>query len=53
MNQLIVKNVLDWLNEIAPFETAESYDNVGLLVGSSNAAGTCAHTNLSATKDTC
>ncbi|MBQ9197732.1 MAG: Nif3-like dinuclear metal center hexameric protein [Clostridia bacterium] len=37
MQQLTVKTVLDWLNEIAPFETAESYDNVGLLVGSLNA----------------
>ncbi len=37
MKQLMVKNVLDWINEIAPFETAESYDNVGLLVGSMNA----------------
>lgn len=37
MNRLTVKNVLDWLNEIAPFETAESYDNVGLLVGSVHA----------------
>ena len=37
MKQLKVKNVLDCINEIAPFETAESYDNVGLLVGSANA----------------
>ena len=36
-NQLKVKDVYDWLNEIAPFETAEAYDNVGLLVGSMNA----------------
>ena len=32
-----VKTVYDWLNEIAPFETAEHYDNVGLLIGSMNA----------------
>ncbi len=32
-----VKTVYDWLNEIAPFETAESYDNVGLLIGSMHA----------------
>ena len=32
--KLTVQAVCDWLNEIAPFETAESYDNVGLLVGS-------------------
>ena len=31
---LIVKDVYDWINEVAPFETAESYDNVGLLIGS-------------------
>lgn len=37
MTQLTVNNVYDWLNEIAPFETAESYDNVGLLIGSMNA----------------
>ena len=37
MEQLTVKAVLDWLNEIAPFERAESYDNVGLLVGSEKA----------------
>ena len=34
---LTVQNIYDWLNEIAPFETAESYDNVGLLVGSAKA----------------
>lgn len=32
-----VKTAFDWLNEIAPFETAESYDNVGLLIGSMHA----------------
>lgn len=32
-----VKNVYDYLNEIAPFETAESFDNVGLLIGSMHA----------------
>ncbi|MBQ4552042.1 MAG: Nif3-like dinuclear metal center hexameric protein [Clostridia bacterium] len=32
-----VKMVYDWLNEIAPFETAEHYDNVGLLIGSMHA----------------
>jgi len=37
MKQLTVKAVQDWLNEIAPFETAEDYDNVGLLVGSMHA----------------
>lgn len=32
-----VKTVFDFLNEIAPFETAEPYDNVGLLIGSMHA----------------
>lgn len=31
-----VSDVLKFLNEKAPFETAMSYDNVGLLVGDSN-----------------
>jgi len=35
--QATVKTVFDWLNEIAPFETAEGFDNVGLLIGSMNA----------------
>lgn len=29
-----VKVIYDLLNELAPFETAESFDNVGLLIGS-------------------
>ena len=33
---LRVSDVYGWINEIAPFETAESYDNVGLLIGSMN-----------------
>ena len=28
-----VREVLDWLNELAPFESAEGFDNVGLLMG--------------------
>ena len=28
-----VKEILDWLNDMAPFETAEGFDNVGLLMG--------------------
>lgn len=32
-----VKTVFDYLNEIAPFETAEAFDNVGLLIGSMHA----------------
>ena len=34
--KMTVRAVYDWLNSIAPFETAEAYDNVGLLVGSMN-----------------
>lgn len=30
---MTVKDVLEYLKELAPLETAESYDNVGLLVG--------------------
>ncbi len=31
---MTIGDILEYLKEIAPFETAESYDNVGLLVGS-------------------
>jgi len=31
---MIVKDVYDYLNSIAPFDTAEEWDNCGLLVGS-------------------
>ncbi len=30
---LTVKAVYDWIDSFAPFQTAESYDNVGLLAG--------------------
>ena len=30
---ITVKTILSWLNEIAPFETAENFDNVGLIIG--------------------
>lgn len=32
-----VKTIFDYLNEIAPFDTAEHFDNVGLLIGSMHA----------------
>lgn len=32
-----LKNIIDLTREIAPFETAEEWDNVGLLVGSDDA----------------
>ena len=38
-----VQQVLDWLNTLAPFESAESFDNVGLLMGN---AGAEVHTVL-------
>ncbi|MCI5132337.1 MAG: hypothetical protein D3904_12665, partial [Candidatus Electrothrix sp. EH2] len=31
-----IQNILDILQEIAPFDLAQSWDNVGLLVGSPN-----------------
>ena len=31
-----INKLLTVLNDIAPFETAESWDNVGLIVGDSN-----------------
>ena len=33
MNRPTVGDVHAWLNSIAPFETAEGFDNVGLLIG--------------------
>ncbi len=40
---MTVKDVLEYLKELAPLETAESYDNVGLLVGDADAevTGVC------------
>ena len=35
-----VKNLYDAINEWAPFQTAMSFDNVGLLVGDGNASVT-------------
>lgn len=34
MREARVKDIYDWLDSIAPFESAENFDNVGLLVGS-------------------
>lgn len=33
MQRVTVKDVADWLNGFAPFESAEDFDNVGLLAG--------------------
>ena len=40
---MTVKEILDYLSELAPLETADSYDNVGLLVGDETAevTGVC------------
>ena len=35
--QVTVQMVCDWLDGLAPFDTAEAYDNVGLLVGRGSA----------------
>lgn len=40
---MTVQQVLDWLNALTPFESAESFDNVGLLMGD---AGAEVHTVL-------
>lgn len=32
-----VRQILDWLNAFAPFDSAESFDNVGLLMGDPDA----------------
>ena len=37
MKTATVRDVYDWLNQIAPFDMAESYDNAGLLLGSMSA----------------
>ena len=34
---MTVQQICNWLNDFAPFDTAESFDNVGLLIGSPNA----------------
>lgn len=35
--QVTVQGVYDWLDGLAPFDTAEGYDNAGLLVGEGSA----------------
>lgn len=51
MKQATVKTVYDWINGIAPYETAEAFDNVGLLVGSMNRAVDRVLVALDATPD--
>lgn len=33
MAELTVQTIYDWLNALAPFDTAEDFDNAGLLIG--------------------
>ena len=33
MSLMTVRDALDWLNALAPFDSAEDFDNVGLLIG--------------------
>ncbi|MEG1994493.1 MAG: Nif3-like dinuclear metal center hexameric protein, partial [Oscillospiraceae bacterium] len=35
--KVLVKDILDFINSFAPFNSAEDFDNVGLLVGNKNA----------------
>ncbi len=37
MREAYVKDIYRWLDSVAPFETAEAFDNVGLLIGSMDA----------------
>lgn len=37
MPTITVQTIYDWVDSIAPFDTAESFDNVGLLIGAANA----------------
>lgn len=37
MKTATVRDVYQWIDQIAPFETAEGFDNVGLLIGSMDA----------------
>ena len=46
-----VKDIYDLINEIAPFETAADFDNVGILVGSHNASVSRILVALDATED--
>ena len=48
---LTVKDVYDWVNAFAPFETAEDYDNVGLILGRFDAPVTCILAALDCTMD--
>ncbi len=49
MRQATVRVIYDWLNGIAPFDTAEGFDNVGLLLGAMDAPVTRVLVALDAT----
>lgn len=51
MHEAHVKDVYRWLDSIAPFETAEAFDNVGLLIGSMDAPVRNIMIALDATED--
>lgn len=46
-----VKNIYDYINSIAPFDTQEEWDNSGHLVGDFRAVVNCAVLSLDATKE--
>ena len=52
MSKCTVRTVYERLNEIAPFETSESYDNTGLLIGDWDAAADRILCSLDVTADT-
>lgn len=47
-----VKDILHWLDEIAPLDSCEDFDNVGLLVGSAEAEVTGVRFCMDVTADT-
>ncbi|MBR3094003.1 MAG: Nif3-like dinuclear metal center hexameric protein, partial [Clostridia bacterium] len=47
-----VQEILSFLNELAPFDTQESWDNSGLLIGSADQAVTVAALALDITTET-
>jgi len=51
MKHPTVGQIADWINEIAPFESAESFDNVGLLIGDRTAGVTKVFFTLDLTEE--
>ncbi len=52
MKSLPLASLLDWLNDFAPLELAEDWDNVGLLMGDENQAIDRVMTCLTVTRST-